>query len=1039
MTVRVECQFGWNDSEERDMKDREKTVLALVVAGGVLVIAALIFFLGGGNGEPEDSPISEDGPGRAEEGSLLQADITGESGSEPGGREALDRVTLDGAAPGAVEEEEEGLAIGEGTISGSVLAEQAGGIAGARVVFSKDREAGDFFFDFDFVSGETKDRSRMERAVETGPDGRFSIKRLPAVANASLLVTHENFVAKRIPLGEFGGGKKDVGVISLELGGTISGMVRSADGRIPVEGALVQATKKETSMGGGFIVWGGDFTPGRSVKATTDKDGYYVLHGVPAGQVDLKTRHADHPSSKRRTVKVVKGRIQSGVDFLLEPGCAIAGVVTDEAGNPLGGIRVTASSDATRSTFDFMTIAGWSQRAKTDENGAFTVNGLSEGTYKLKAAGRIYPEGSVSGVKTGTTDVSLVLKKGGVLFGHVTSTRTDAGVKGLDFKVKQGRFNRSFAGTVLTGAEAARRIGDDCAVDGAYFIEGTGSAALSITIRAKGFADREFSGITADSGDRKEENFSLLPEACLSGVLLGPEETPFAEGTLTLKERKEEGASSEGGTFVRSRSISVSGDGESVDFGRGGWSKKVKSSEDGRFLFRGVPEGDYTLTATHEDHPPSDAMEISLAEGESQTGVEIQLTAGGGIAGTVFGEDQLPLPGARVFADKVKPGESRARLHDLFGGGGERATADINGNYEFKGLAPGEYKVGLGEEEAGAVMMSVVIDGQNDDDSRQSVIVREGETIEFDIYDIPGGEINGFVTEAGKGVEGVTVELFPAEGLSFMPIKSASTDGQGGYVMADVKPGDYRVRLALPGAPETIEETVSLSPAGQAVQNFDLPTGRVSGTILDAATGEPVPGIAIRMKPVEEKKTGVRQERAIVSTAIFATAAAVGDEGESVSSITIGGGSKTVKTDENGFFEIRHLEEGEYRLVADGKGYIEGSIEPIIVREAKETRDQNLTISRGNVVEGKLVDADTGKTVSFCPVRCVKLNRDGEPENGGPQVTVSGTDGVFRFKGLIGGEYRITCDDGDYEGGRDIRVRESLEATKLVLEVRPSP
>ncbi len=158
---------------------------------------------------------------------------------------------------------------------------------------------------------------------------------------------------------------------SLDLGGTISGIVTDAQGN-PIEGAWVQACSDD---GGG---WG---------DAETGSDGTYKITGLVTGEyrVDVwaegylpefydGVRDWDFATP----VSVVEGQDTLNINFSLDVGGTISGVVTDAQGNPIEGAWVEAYSDDS---------SGWGS-AETDADGSYEIDGLATGEYRVQVMRR---------------------------------------------------------------------------------------------------------------------------------------------------------------------------------------------------------------------------------------------------------------------------------------------------------------------------------------------------------------------------------------------------------------------------------------------------------------------------------------------------------------------------------------------------------------------------------------------------------------------------------------------------------------------------
>ncbi|MCJ7575497.1 MAG: carboxypeptidase regulatory-like domain-containing protein [Dehalococcoidia bacterium] len=153
---------------------------------------------------------------------------------------------------------------------------------------------------------------------------------------------------------------------SLEIGGSISGAVSDDSGN-PIAGAWVNAN-------------GYDFGWGYT---STRNDGSYIVSGLPSGNYRVSAEATGfieeyydnvYDWSDATPVPVVKPNNTSNIDFSLELGGSISGVVKDDSGDPIAGAWVYASG------YD----SGWGY-ASTRNDGSYIVSGLPSGNYRVGA------------------------------------------------------------------------------------------------------------------------------------------------------------------------------------------------------------------------------------------------------------------------------------------------------------------------------------------------------------------------------------------------------------------------------------------------------------------------------------------------------------------------------------------------------------------------------------------------------------------------------------------------------------------------------
>ena len=153
---------------------------------------------------------------------------------------------------------------------------------------------------------------------------------------------------------------------------------------------------------------------GQSRRSLSDKNGFYVLGLENPGRVDSLTAGGKGwaAQKKERLVPGINGGFTE-VNFVLEPGHWIAGVVVDRAGNPVSGQPIQV--DGLDSLGHQILLPGESGGATTDELGRFRAEGVPAGkvflwimrrgmsncnaAYEVDREHRIVlkPEGTISG------------------------------------------------------------------------------------------------------------------------------------------------------------------------------------------------------------------------------------------------------------------------------------------------------------------------------------------------------------------------------------------------------------------------------------------------------------------------------------------------------------------------------------------------------------------------------------------------------------------------------------------------------------------
>ncbi len=271
-----------------------------------------------------------------------------------------------------------------------------------------------------------------------------------------------------------------------------------------------------------------------------------------------------------------------------------------------------------------------------------------------------------------------------------------------------------------------------------------------------------------------------------------------------------------------------------------------------------------------------------------------------------------------------------------------------------------------------------------------------------------GGTITGTVARlSGTGpvaLAGVTVVL--TTGYGSQAATPQTTDASGVYTFV-LAPGRYFLHTTndLGFTNEVYNDVLCFQAGCQPERgtpivvtsgtlftaNFTLdPAGIVSGTITDAATSAPLPGVSVRLVPIDMDPT-------------------FHDEGTS-----------RVETDAGGVYTVRGVPAGRYQAVTDNDlGYVDelfdnipcpngycayvGAIgTPILVASGVTTGSRDFALDRGGRISGTITDAVTGAPLDGACVAILHFVGNLIGSFGSDCV---GSTGTYEVIGLPGGTF----------------------------------
>jgi hypothetical protein len=184
-------------------------------------------------------------------------------------------------------------------------------------------------------------------------------------------------------------------VFELKQGGQIEGtVVDPAGAPLPDTSVVLQDAAAEGPIDLQFQV-------------KTNRDGKYLLTGVPAGDFKVKFRH-DRYRAKLVPVSLPKLGDRGEANAMLQAGSKLYGRVLDEAGAPIEEATVTARNE------EIVAVS-------TDKEGRFTIDGLGDEPIYCFASARGYGPVHLRELVPNTTGLEIRLPKGARLEGRVVA------------------------------------------------------------------------------------------------------------------------------------------------------------------------------------------------------------------------------------------------------------------------------------------------------------------------------------------------------------------------------------------------------------------------------------------------------------------------------------------------------------------------------------------------------------------------------------------------------------------------------------------
>ncbi|MEW6380205.1 MAG: carboxypeptidase regulatory-like domain-containing protein [bacterium] len=524
--------------------------------------------------------------------------------------------------------------------------------------------------------------------------------------------------------------------ISLKRGGRLEGKVLA--GSTPLAGISVRATPANLGFKGAYS-YPGVYYVGSGSEDVTDTDGEFIIRGLPEDDYILVavdqtgTRNflaawcQNAGEEKPRTFKVTEGSTTGGMVISMNPGASISGRVVDKAGKPLAGIVMSADlerypdSDPAR-PWNYYAFPV-NRSVMTAEDGTYTLVGLSEGTYVVRAwdQNQEYLDGCRSGLAVSPpaslSAPDMVLTKSLILSGKVTSRDG----KPLAEIMVSATLDDSSDPAGSSGKMPIRTAdqtvsSDSCTAypryqsqaytgkDGTYRI--TGLAAGIYRLEAVDYRNEYLSAqygtgtsaalVAGAEGEEKTGlDFSLVKGGIIKGTVLDLAAGKPVSGAIVAAQ-PESGYSYGGGPSDLPAILPIDYYGMSATSGM--WPGMIYSSAStdnmGNYTLKGLPDGKYLLFISTPDKNYL-SQYYSGADSES-TATPIEIRSEQVVENIDFSlAPGIILKGVIRDAATGKPITTGCLVILATGQGADLDSAYTNssGEYQFKGLQPGTYLV----------------------------------------------------------------------------------------------------------------------------------------------------------------------------------------------------------------------------------------------------------------------------------------------------------------------------------------------------------
>jgi protocatechuate 3,4-dioxygenase beta subunit len=760
----------------------------------------------------------------------------------------------------------------------------------------------------------------------TSADGRF---KLTTPAEAPPFVVRATFggLASRTIDGVFEKtDSEDLGEIVLSRGESVTGRVVGPSGK-PVAGALVRIGRD-------------------GVVKTTNPEGLFRFDDL-AGRGTQPFAPAVTMSVDAAGFEVQAAPVRysgSPVTIALKPSTRkLTAQLKEWGGRPATDAVVRIVGDPT---------TRW---VRTDAAGRFEIPGAPSTQGRLQALGR---DGSLLELTLPSTlPATFTLNRAATIEGRVTRADDGKLVRGVKVMARS------------TGTTLIVRTG----ADGRYRLAGLPPGAYRITFDEAAYVIVDRQRIEATAGEMKPLDVALTPAVALVGRVNDEKGLPIegVQGSLSS------GAESRMGMMMRAMARDTSARSAFV------------TGPDGTFrATRLAPGLNQKLTLTHADFERRVIPGVDLPAGAPRPAtIDVVLSPGFVLSGAVKDKEGRPVEGAQVALNRsvTMQGGRAGNMVSISTSESVRpqSETDFEGKFGFRGLSSGDYDVTISK----AGFTRHVANGikAGDGATPLEVVLNPGASIAGRLAQPNGQPVTGYSVNArpsspaGAGSPG----LMGARGGAMVP-----TDPDGGFVLEGLIPGTaYDLAIFGPGEFRGDAKKKSVVAPASDVGIEVAARGRITGRVVDAATGAPITDFESSIAPARSGGMVL----------------VVRGPGES--------DRRTPFSSPEGAFVFEDVAPGNWDVTVWAKTYQQARTGGVAVA-AGETKTVEVKAARGLVIRGRVVDSKTGRGVQEATVSA----RDGggsvgifvlDPSGAGGALTDA--DGRFEIVDQAPGSYQLTA------------------------------
>jgi large repetitive protein len=775
----------------------------------------------------------------------------------------------------------------------------------------------------------------------SGSDGRFSIRVRPD-ANLRLRASKKGLPLVRGDAFQLTAGERKSGVVlTIPTGVAVTGIVKDGNGE-PLSGVAVTASETPTGQRGmvmqRVIMMGGPMGDEDEVVRTAT-DGSFTLR-VKEGTYDFNFRREGFAPKAVRAQNIATNGTNT-VETTLEPAAEISGRVTR------GGVGVPDVSISSM-------MGGGEGNAITGPDGSFQITGLAPGSIRLMIRKENELLSEQRTITAPARDVAIELPVGGTISGRIVEKGSRKPVTSFRAGVS---VSRSGGGMMMMAPPVMKEFTTD---DGSFTLQHVPLGAVNLVASAPGFAAGRMNLDLQEGKPITDLVLELETGVRLVGKVTGPNGSPLADATVMV-------APSPTGSFAMS-----------------GTMRRATTDANGEYSLESLEAGEETIEF---QHPKQVATSRTVTLKGRETRLDVQLSGGQRVTGTVVTESGMAVPDASVEAFSPS-------------GGGDRTRTNASGTFEFESMSPGRYRfraeksgylearlddvdvtttnnvrlqlrsggtiygrvTGLTEADYASVIVdargggstsSAAVDpsgnfriegapvgtvsvsamlssrsfGTRRSSATQTVELNAGSSQQVTIEFRGDTSVRGRITRNGTPLRGATVAFYPRQGGS-QTSASVTADEQGVYQVSGLESGEYTVMVV--DSQRFSPYSTTYNVRGGGTFDIDFKAASIRGRVVNAGTNEPIADASVQFRPAQ---------------------------------VTLGNNMpRSAVTDPSGGFAIDFVPPGSYVVTASREGFGNQVLDLQVGDGGRD--DIELKLNRNDGVTLKVVDGRDGRALS---------------------------------------------------------------------------